>query len=102
MNVEKLLSRDVQMKGQALLDEYIKKLVSISEECSLRGLYIDLSSFVRGKLAALNTEAALISSVDSKIKTHTEQRQRTVTKRRRGWDILTNLECNIIMHYTKT
>ena len=82
--VDRLLSEDIQQKGQQLLDEYIKKLAAISEECSLDGLHIDLTSFVRGKLATLNADVVLDNSVDSRIERHTEERSRTVTKRRRG------------------
>lgn len=84
--VDRLLLEDIQLKGQKLLDEYIKRLAAISEEGRLEGLQIDLSSFVRGKLTGLNESAALINSVDSRLETHTEERFRTVTKRRRGWD----------------
>lgn len=86
--VNRLLAEDIQQKGQQLLDEYFKKLAAISEECSLDGLHIDLASFVRGKLAALNADAVLDNSVDSRIEKHTEERSRTVTKRRRGLDRL--------------
>lgn len=86
--VNRLLSEDIQQKGQQLLKEYIHKLAAISEECRLDGLHIDLTSFVRGKLAALNTDSVLDNSVDSRIEKHTEQRSRTVTKRRKGLDRL--------------
>ena len=86
--VNRLLSEDIQQTGQQLLDEYIKKLAAISEECSLDGLHIDLASFVRGKLATLNADVVLDNSVDSRIEKHTEERSRTVTKRRRGLDRL--------------
>lgn len=82
--VDRLLSEDIQQNGQQLLDEYIKKLAAISEECSLDGLHIDLTSFVGGKLATLNADVVLDNSVDSRIERHTEERSRTVTKRRRG------------------
>ena len=86
--VNRLLAEDIQQKGQQLLDEYIKKLAAISEECSLDDLHIDLASFVRGKLATLNADAVLDNSVDSRVEKHTEERSRTVTKRRRGLDRL--------------
>lgn len=86
--VDHLLSKDIQEKGQKLLSEYIKKIAAISEECCIEGVDIDLSLFIRGKLATLNSNAALINSVDSRIETHTEERSRTVTKRRRGFDRL--------------
>lgn len=86
--VDRLLNEDIQQKGQQLLAEYIKKLVAISKECSLDGLHIDLVEFVRGKLITLNADEALDNSVDSRIETHTEERSRTVTKRRSGWDRL--------------
>lgn len=82
--VNRLLSEDIQQKGQQLLDEYIKKLATISEECSLYELHIDLASFVKGKLATLNADVVLDNSIDSRIEKHTEERSRTVTKRRRG------------------
>lgn len=88
VKVDYLLLEDIQVKGQRLLDEYIQKLIAISDECGLKGIHIDLSSFVRGKLASLNTNAALVNSVDSRIETHTEERSRTITKRRRGLDRL--------------
>lgn len=86
--VNRLLAEDIQQKGQQLLDEYIKKLAAISEECSLDDLHIDLASFVRGKLATLNADAVLDNSVDSRVEKHTEERSRTVTKCRRGLDRL--------------
>lgn len=86
--VDRLLNEDIQQKGQQLLNEYIKKLVVISEECKLGGLQINLVDFVRGKLVALNADEALDNSVDSRIETHIEERSRTVTKRRRGLDRL--------------
>lgn len=86
--VNRLLAEDIQQKGQQLLDEYIKKLAAISEECSLDDLHIDLASFVRGKLATLNADAVLDNSIDSRVEKHTEERSRTVTNRRRGLDRL--------------
>lgn len=86
--VDRLLNEDIQQKGQQLLNEYIKKLAVISEECKLGGLQINLVDFVRGKLVALNADEALDNSVDSRIETHIEERSRTVTKRRRGLDRL--------------
>ena len=86
--VNRLLGEDIQAKSQQLLDEYIKKLAAISEEFSADGLIIDLASFVQGKLASLNADSALDASIDSKIEKHTEERSRTVTKRRRGLDRL--------------
>lgn len=84
--LDRLVSEDIQQKGQQLLDEYIKKLAVISEECSLHGLHIDLEKFIGGKLATLNADEALDNSLDSRIEKHTETRSRTVTKRRKGWD----------------
>ena len=86
--LERLVSEDIQQKGQQLLDEYIKKLAVISEECSLYGLHIDLEKFIGGKLATLNADEALDNSLDSKIEKHTETRSRTVTKRRSGLERL--------------
>ena len=86
--VDRMLSEDIQQKGKQLLDEYIKRLAEISEECGLGELHIDLASFVQGRLATLNTDKVLDDSVDSRTETHIEERSRTVTKRRRGLDRL--------------
>lgn len=84
--VNRLLDEDIQAKSQQLFDEYIKKLAAISEEFNGNGLTIDLASFVQGKLASLNADSALDFSIDSRIEKHTEERSRTVIKRRRGLD----------------
>ena len=86
VGVNHLLLEDIQRKGQQLLEEYIKKLEVISEECCFKGLHINLSSFVQGKMAILNTNVALVNAVDSRTETHIEERSRTVIKRRSGWD----------------
>lgn len=90
--VNELLDEDVKEKGQQLLDEYIKKLSTISEEFSGEGLSIDLASFIQGKLASLNSDDIIDNiidnSIDSRIESHTEERSRNVTKRRKGLDRL--------------
>lgn len=88
VSVNRLLNEDIQAKGQQLLDEYVKKLSALSEEFSVDGLSIDLASFVQGKLATLNAESAIDASIDSRTEKHTEERSRTVTHRRRGFDRL--------------
>lgn len=82
--VARLLNEDIEAKSRCLLDEYIKKLVALSEEFSSDGLSIDLTSFVKGNLAKLNADNVMDSSLDSRTETHTESRSRTVTKRARG------------------
>lgn len=74
--VNRLLAETIQLKGQQLLDEYIKKLAAISEECSLDDLHIDLASFVREKPATLNADAVLANSVDSRAATKREKMDR--------------------------
>lgn len=88
VSVNRLLNEDIQAKGQQLLDEYVKKLASLSEEFSADGLSIDLASFVQGKLATLNAESAMDASIDSRTEKHTEERSKAVTHRRRGLDRL--------------
>lgn len=90
ITVERLLDEDIKEKSRSLLDEYIKKLVALSEEFSTDGLSIDLTSFVKGKLTQINSDTVMYSSLDSRIETHDEQRSRTVTKRAYGWERLRN------------
>ena len=90
ITVERLLDEDIKEKSRSLLDEYIKKLVALSEEFSADGLSIDLTSFVKGKLTQINSDTVMYSSLDSRIETHDEQRSRTVTKRAYGWERLRN------------
>lgn len=82
--VARLLNEDIAAKSRRLLDEYIKKLVALSEEFSSDGLSIDLTSFVKANLAQLNEDSVMDSSLDSRTETHTESRFRTVTKRACG------------------
>lgn len=84
--VNRLLDEDIRAKSQQLLDEYIKKLATISEEFSAEGLTIDLASFVQGKLASLNEDNVLDGSIDSRIEKHKENRTRTVTKERKWFN----------------
>lgn len=90
ITVERLLDEDIKEKSSSLLDEYIKKLVALSEEFSADGLSIDLTSFVKGKLTQINSDNVMYSSLDSRIETHDEQRSRTVTKRAYGLERLFN------------
>lgn len=90
ITVERLLDEDIKTKSSRLLDEYIKKLVALSEEFSTEGLSIDLTSFVKGKLTQINADNVMYSSLDSRIETHDEQRSRTVTRRACGLDRLLN------------
>lgn len=90
ITVERLLNENIEAEGRHLLDDYIKKLVALSEEFSSDGLSIDLTSFVKGKLTQINPNNVMYSSLDSRIETHNEQRSRTVTKRARGLDRLFN------------
>lgn len=82
--VDRLLNEDIETKSRRLLDEYIKKLVALSEEFSSDGLCIDLTSFVRGRLTQLNEDSVMDASVDSRTETHEEYRSRTVKKKARG------------------
>ncbi len=84
--VERLLNENIKTEGRRLLDEYIKKLVALSEELSTDGLVIDLASFAKGKLTQINPDNVIHSSLDSRIETHDEERSRSVKKIARGWD----------------
>lgn len=91
IEVDRLLDENIQQKGQQLLEEYIKKLAIISEECKLGGLKISLADFVREKLVILNREVlsdnkVLSDSVDSRIEKHTKVYLKPVIKCRSGWD----------------
>ena len=90
-SVNCLLHDDIKAKSQQLLEEYIKKLAVLSEEFSEGSLTIDLASFVQGKLDSLNEESVIDASIDSRIETHTEERSKTVTHRRKGFDRLFHL-----------
>ena len=102
ISVNRLIDEDIQQKGQQLLEEYIKKLTAISDECSLDELHIDLTSFVRGKLASLDMEEVLDNSIDSRIEKHTEGRSRTVVKRRTGLDRLFHISSWLDPEYLDT
>ncbi|MBV4428291.1 dynamin family protein [Clostridium tyrobutyricum] len=86
--VNRLLSEDIQEKSQKLLAEYIKKLTALSEKFSIKGLSIDLASFVQCKLAVLNEDSVIDASIESRIEKRIEEKSNTVTKRRRGFDRL--------------
>lgn len=90
VTVSRLLTEDVEEKSRKLLDEYVKKLVALSDEFSTYDLSIDLTSFVIGKLTQLNADSILDASLDTRIEKHTETRSRTVTKRASGLKRLFN------------
>lgn len=102
VTVNRLLDEDIQAKSKQLLDEYVKKLVAISEEFSGNGLNINLASFVQGKLASLNEDSAIDASIDSRIEKHTEERSKTVTKKRSGFDRLFHPSSWIDPYYETT
>ena len=84
------------------MKEYIKKLDAISEEFSGKGLKINLGSYVKGELALLNADSAIDASIDSRIETHTEERSKEVTHRRRGLDRLFHPSSWFDPYYTTT
>lgn len=88
ITVENLIDSDIKAKSDQLLTEYIKKLDAISEEFNGKGLKINLGSYIKGELALLSSDSAIDASIDSRIETHTEERFKEVTHRRRGWDRL--------------
>lgn len=88
ITVENLIDSDIKAKSDQLLTEYIKKLDAISEEFNGKGLKINLGSYIKGELALLSADSAIDASIDSRIETHTEERFKEVTHRRRGWDRL--------------
>ncbi len=88
ITVENLIDSDIKAKSDQLLTEYIKKLDAISEEFNSKGLKINLGSYIKGELALLSADSAIDASIDSRIETHTEERFKEVTHRRRGWDRL--------------
>lgn len=85
VSVDNLLHQDIEEKSKTLLAEYIKKLVAISDEFRSEGLSIDLASFVKGKLTALNANDVIDNSIDSREEHHTEWRTRTETRTATGW-----------------
>lgn len=90
VSVDNLLHQDVEEKSKTLLAEYIKKLVAISDEFRSEGLSIDLASFVKGKLTALNADDVIDKSIDTRTETHTETRYRDETRRATGWKRVLN------------
>lgn len=100
--VEDMIDSDIKAKSDQLLKEYIKKLDAISEEFSGKGLKINLGSYVKGELALLNADSAIDASIDSRIETHTEERSKEVTHRRRGLDRLFHPSSWFDPYYTTT
>lgn len=100
VSVERLLDCDVKEKSNQLLNEYIKKLNTISEEFSGNGLKISLESYVRGELAQFNTDSVLDTAIESRIEEREEKRLEKVTHVRRGWDRFFHPECWFDPHYT--
>lgn len=100
--VENLIDSDIKAKSNQFLTEYIKKLDAISEEFSGKGLKINLGSYVKGELALLNADSAIDASIDSRIETHTEERSKEVTHRRRGLDRLFHPSSWFDPYYTTT
>lgn len=100
--VEGMIDSDIKAKSDQLLTEYIKKLDAISEEFSGKGLKINLGSYVKGELALLNADSAIDASIDSRIETHTEERSKEVTHRRRGLDRLFHPSSWFDPYYTTT
>lgn len=90
ISLNKLLDEDIKAKSKKLLEEYIKKLTSISEEFNGKGLNINLSDFVKGKLVQLNEDNILDSSIDTRTESHKEIRSQKVPKRARGLERLFN------------
>ena len=85
--VDRLLDEDIKEKGKKLLDEYVKRLSALSEEFSTDGFTIDLTSFVKGRLAAIkDADEVIDDSIDSRTETHSERRTRTVTKERKWYN----------------
>ena len=79
-----LLEKDVKEKCNALLSEYIKKLKNLSEE--IGDLKLDLSEFVLGDIARLDSDEFLDQAEDSRTEVTYETRQRKEKRRASGWD----------------
>lgn len=85
--VDRLLDEDIKEKGEKLLSEYVKRLSALSEEFSTDDFTIDLTSFVKGRLAAIkDADEVIDDSIDSRTETHSERRTRTVTKARKWYN----------------
>ncbi len=85
--VDRLLDEDIKEKGEKLLSEYVKRLSALSEEFSTDDFTIDLTSFVKGRLAAIkDADDVIDDSIDSRTETHSERRTRIVTKARKWYN----------------
>ena len=85
--VDRLLDEDIKEKGEKLLNEYVKRLSALSEEFSTDDFTIDLTSFVKGRLAAIkDADEVIDDSIDSRTETHSERRTRIVTKERKWYN----------------
>lgn len=84
--VDMLLERDIQKKGDALLEAYIKKLDALSQEYSPTGITIDLASYVKGTLSTLDAETALDRSEERRTETRTERITYPETKKRKWFN----------------
>lgn len=85
--VDRLLDEDIKEKGEKLLSEYVKRLSALSEEFSTDDFTIDLTSFVKGRLAAIkDADEVIDDSIDSRTETHSERRTRIVTKVRKWYN----------------
>ena len=86
IETDKLLYQDIQKKSQQLWNEYIDKINKISEEVRIDGFSIDLTSFVKNQFTLFNPDSILDQSIDTRIESHTEQKERVVTKKKTGLD----------------
>jgi len=85
--VDRLLDEDVKEKSKKLLDEYVQRLSALSKEFSKDDFKIDLTSFVKGRLAAIkDADEVIDDSIDSRTETHSECRTRIVTKARKWYN----------------
>lgn len=85
--VDRLLDEDIKEKGEKLLNEYVKRLSALSEEFSTDVFTIDLTSFVKGRLATIkDADEVIDDSIDSRTETRTELRTVTVTKKRKWFN----------------
>ncbi len=85
--VDRLLDEDIKEKGEKLLNEYVKRLSALSEEFSTDDFTIDLTSFVKGRLATIkDADEVIDDSIDSRTETRTELRTVTVTKKRKWFN----------------
>lgn len=102
VNVEKLLDSNLKEKSNQLLQEYIERLNTISDEFNGKGLKIDLESYAKGELTQLDANSILKDSFDSRTETHIEKRSRQVTRRREGLDRLLHISSWFNPEYTVT